>query len=71
MVFVMKHDIKYSFYILSATFLFAFLLTVNSPLMSQPQSLAYATSQQEQEPDQQQDLQITSDTQNPKPIQKV
>ncbi|HEU5119903.1 MAG TPA: hypothetical protein VFT71_02855, partial [Candidatus Nitrosocosmicus sp.] len=55
--------IKYSFYILSATFLFAFLLTVNSPLMSQPQSLAYATSQQEQEPDQQQDVQITSDTQ--------
>ena len=61
MVFVMKHNIKYSFYILSATFLFAFLLTINSPLMSQPQSLAYATSQQEQEPDQQQDLQTTPD----------
>jgi hypothetical protein len=66
MVFVMKHNIKYSFYILSATFLFAFLLTMNSPLMSQPQSLVYATSQKEQEADQQEVLQISSDPQESK-----
>ena len=66
MVFVMKHNIKYSFYILSATFLFAFLLTMNSPLMSQPQSLVYTTSQQEQEADQQEVLQTSSDPQESK-----
>lgn len=66
MVIVMKHNIKYSFYILSATFLFAFLLTMNSPLMSQPQSLVYATSQQEQDADQQEDLQTSSDPQESK-----
>jgi hypothetical protein len=36
---------------------------MNSPLFSQPQSLAYATSQQEQNADQQKDLQTTSDPQ--------
>ena len=61
MVFVMKHNIKLPLYILSVTFLFAFLLTMNSPLMSQPQGLVYATSQQEQEADQQEDLHTTSD----------
>jgi len=63
MVFVMKHDVKYPSYILSSTFLFAFLLTMSSPLMSQPQSLVYSTSSQEQEADQQEGLQTSSDTQ--------
>lgn len=63
MVFVMKHNIRFSFYILSVIFLFSFLLTMNYPLMSQPQSLVFATSQPEQEADRQEDLQTTSDPQ--------
>ena len=59
----MKRITNHAFCVFTVTFVFTFLLTMNSPLMSQPQSLAYATSQEEQEADQQEDLQTTSDTQ--------
>lgn len=61
MVFVMKHNIKYPFYILSVTFVFTFLLTMSGPLMFQSQSPVYATSQQEQEKDQIENSQTTPD----------
>ena len=51
MVFVMKHIITYVFYILTVTFLFALVISLNSQpsLLSVSQNTAYATTQQPQE----------------------
>src|ERR1044072_4596776 len=63
MVFIMKH-INYLLLLISISFLYTLLFTTNSPLTLQTQSWIYATSSEEGEANNQEEIQTSSENED-------